>query len=64
MSRHHLCWEFKKNTGQTIHSYIVKSRLNLCKNILKKEKQSKKCINLADLVDIITFSVPSKRNIV
>ena len=31
VSRYHLCREFKKLTGQTIHSYIVKSRLDLCK---------------------------------
>ncbi len=35
VSRYHLCREFKKLTGQTIHSYIVKSRLNLCKKYIE-----------------------------
>ena len=35
ISRHHLCREFKKLTGQTIHSYIVKSRLDLCKKYIE-----------------------------
>jgi len=35
VSRYHLCREFKKLTGQTIHSYIVKSRLDLCKKYIE-----------------------------
>ena len=30
VSRYHICREFKKMTGQTIHAYIVKARLDLC----------------------------------
>lgn len=35
VSRYHLCREFKKLTGQTIHAYIVKSRLDLCKKYIE-----------------------------
>ena len=35
VSRYHLCREFKKLSGQTIHSYIVKSRLDLCKKYIE-----------------------------
>ena len=35
VSRYHLCREFKKLTGQTMHSYIVKSRLDLCKKYIE-----------------------------
>lgn len=41
VSRHHLCREFKKLTGQTIHSYIVKSRLDLCKKYIEIGKPIK-----------------------
>ena len=41
ISRHHLCREFKKLTGQTIHSYIVKSRLDLCKKYIETGKPIK-----------------------
>ncbi len=30
VSRYHICREFKKMTGQTLHAYIVKARLDLC----------------------------------
>ncbi len=41
VSKHHLCREFKKLTGQTIHSYIVKSRLDLCKKYIEAGKSIK-----------------------
>lgn len=41
VSRHHLCREFKRLTGQTIHSYIVKSRLDLCKKYIETGKPIK-----------------------
>ncbi len=41
VSRHHLCREFKKLTGQTLHSYIVKSRLDLCKKYIEAGKPIK-----------------------
>ena len=41
LSKHHLCREFKKLTGQTIHSYILKSRLNLCKKYIESGKRIK-----------------------
>ena len=41
VSRHHLCREFKKMTGQTIHAYIVKSRLDLCKKYIETGKPIK-----------------------
>ena len=41
VSKHHLCREFKKLTGQTLHSYIVKSRLDLCKKYIEVGKPIK-----------------------
>ena len=41
VSRYHLCREFKKLTGQTLHSYIVKSRLDLCKKYIEAGKPIK-----------------------
>ena len=41
VSRYHLCREFKKLTGQTIHSYIVKMRLDLCKKYIEAGKPIK-----------------------
>lgn len=41
VSRYHLCREFKKLTGQTIHAYIVKSRLDLCKKYIEAGKSIK-----------------------
>ena len=41
VSRYHLCREFKKLTGQTIHAYIVKSRLDLCKKYIEAGKPIK-----------------------
>lgn len=46
VSRHHLCREFKKLTGQTIHSYIVKSRLDLCKKHIETGKPIKEVYEL------------------
>ncbi len=46
VSRHHLCREFKKLTGQTIHSYIVKSRLDLCKKYIEMGKPIKEIYEL------------------
>ena len=46
VSRHHLCREFKKITGQTIHSYIVKSRLDLCKKHIEAGKTIKEVYKL------------------
>lgn len=36
VSRHHLIREFKKRTGQTVHSYIVKARLDLCRKYIEQ----------------------------
>ena len=46
VSRYHLCREFKKLTGQTIHSYIVKSRLDLCKKYIEAGKPIKEVYTL------------------
>ncbi len=46
VSRHHLCREFKKLTGQTIHSYIVKSRLDLCKKYIEAGRPIKEVYEL------------------
>lgn len=46
VSRYHLCREFKKLTGQTIHSYIVKSRLDLCKKYIEAGKPIKEVYEL------------------
>ena len=36
ISRHHICREFKKTTGQTPHAYIVKARLDLCRKYIEQ----------------------------
>ena len=41
VSRYHLCREFKKMSGQTIHSYIIKMRLDLCKKHIEAGKPIK-----------------------
>ena len=46
VSRYHLCREFKKLTGQTIHSYILKSRLDLCKKYIEAGKPIKEVYSL------------------
>jgi len=46
VSKHHLCREFKKLTGQTLHSYIVKSRLDLCKKYIETGKPIKEVYEL------------------
>ena len=46
VSRYHLCREFKRLTGQTIHSYIVKSRLDLCKKYIEAGKPIKEVYSL------------------
>lgn len=46
VSRYHLCREFKKLTGQTIHAYIVKSRLDLCKKHIEAGKPIKEAYAL------------------
>lgn len=46
VSRYHLCREFKRLTGQTIHSYIVKSRLDLCKKHIETGKPIKEVYEL------------------
>ena len=36
VSRHHLIREFKKRTGQTVHRYIVKAGLDLCRRYIEQ----------------------------
>lgn len=36
VSRHHLIREFKKRTGQTVHRYIVRARLDLCRKYIEQ----------------------------
>ena len=55
VSRHHLCREFKKLTGQTIHSYIVKSRLDLCKKHIESGKRIKEVYKLGGFGDYHHF---------
>ncbi len=38
VSRYHICREFKRLTGQTPHSYIVKARLDLCRRYIAQGK--------------------------
>lgn len=38
VSKYHICREFKRLTGQTPHAYIVKSRLDLCRNYIEQGK--------------------------
>lgn len=36
VSRNHLCREFRSRTGQTIHRYIIKARLDLCREYIEQ----------------------------
>ncbi len=36
VSRSHLIREFKKRTGQTVHSYILRARLDLCRSYIEQ----------------------------
>lgn len=36
VSRHHLIREFKKRTGQTVHQYIIKARLDMCRRYIEQ----------------------------
>lgn len=36
VSRYHICREFKRLTGQTVHAYIVKARLDLCRKYIEQ----------------------------
>lgn len=36
VSRHHLIRQFKLHTGQTVHQYIVKARLDLCRDYIEQ----------------------------
>ncbi len=36
VSRNHLMREFKKRTGQTIHNYILRARLDLCRSYIEQ----------------------------
>ena len=38
ISRYHIVREFKKLTGETPHSYIVKSKLDLCRHYIEQGK--------------------------
>lgn len=36
VSRHHLIRQFKLHTGQTVHQYIIKARLDRCRNLIEQ----------------------------
>lgn len=38
VSKYHICREFKRLTGQSPHSYIIKARLDLCKKYIEQGK--------------------------
>ena len=38
VSKYHICREFKRLTGQSPHSYIIKARLDLCKRYIEQGK--------------------------
>lgn len=38
ISKYHICREFKRLSGQSPHSYIVKARLDLCKKYIEQGK--------------------------
>ncbi len=38
VSKYHISREFKKATGLTLHSYIVKAKLDLCKKLIEEGK--------------------------
>ncbi|MGL6108299.1 helix-turn-helix transcriptional regulator [Romboutsia sp.] len=38
VSKFHISREFKKHTGLTVHNYITKAKLNLCKKLIEEGK--------------------------
>lgn len=46
VSRYHIVREFKKMTGETPHSYIVKSRLDLCRHYIEQGKSIREVYEL------------------
>ncbi len=51
MSKYHFCRVFKKNTGRTVMSYILKTRVVLAQTMLKKEN-----LTIADVSRLCGFS--------
>lgn len=46
INRYHICREFKRLSGQTPHSYIVKARLDLCKKYIEQGKSIREVYQL------------------
>ncbi|MGL6107061.1 helix-turn-helix transcriptional regulator [Romboutsia sp.] len=49
VSKFHISREFKKATGMTIHSYITKSKLKLCKKLIEEGKSISNVAHLCGL---------------
>ena len=64
VSREHIAREFKRQTGQTVHRYIVKARLDRCCALIEQGLPSPRCTRPAALGAITTFSAPLKRSTV
>ena len=63
VSRYHICREFKKQTGQTVHSYITKNRLKMCKKYILEGLPITEVYKMVGFGGTITFSVHSKKNL-
>ena len=60
VSREHIAREFKRQTGQTVHRYIVKARLDPA--VIEQGRPSPRCTRPAALAVTTTFSAPLKRS--
>ncbi|MEG1446002.1 MAG: AraC family transcriptional regulator [Ruthenibacterium sp.] len=47
VSRYHISREFKRQTGDSVHSYIIKAKLNLCKKLITDGKPITEVYRLA-----------------
>ncbi|MEG2699161.1 MAG: AraC family transcriptional regulator [Ruthenibacterium sp.] len=47
VSRYHIAREFKKQTGDTVHAYIIKAKLTMCKKLIAEGKPITEVYQLA-----------------
>ena len=64
VSRYHIVREFKKMTGETPHSYIVKSRLDLCRHYIEQGKSIREVYALGGFGGYNHFFRAFKKNMV
>ncbi|MFQ9679851.1 MAG: AraC family ligand binding domain-containing protein [Ruthenibacterium lactatiformans] len=62
ISRFHIAREFKRQTGQTLHSYIVKTKLDLCCHYIEQGRPITEVYRLGGFGGYNHFSAHSSRN--